>query len=47
MDILVTIMDTSLLLLLIIYGPADVYCSLPVDLASEEKGIDTNLIYEI
>ncbi|KAJ0178446.1 hypothetical protein K1T71_006269 [Dendrolimus kikuchii] len=37
MDILITVKDISLVVILILYGTADVYCSLPVDLASEEK----------
>lgn len=33
----------SLIVLLILYGTADVWCSLPVDLAAEEKGEKTTL----
>lgn len=37
MGILTQIKNISLIVLIILYGLADVYCSIPVDIASEEK----------
>lgn len=35
----------STIVLLILYGTADIECSLPVDLAAEEKGKNYNMYY--